>query len=135
VKLHGVEVTRQAARGAMHVLDEKPMDVEQMTGSIMQGVAEASSHAGVNPGDAILGASQGIIQGAAETGTDLGTAALQTIEAAREVAAHTDLSEETAVAKAAEGVLLAAEAIGPEVVAEVAESLPEELLVADDREN
>jgi len=134
VKLHGVEVTRQAARGAMHVLDEKPMDVEQVTGSIMQGVAKASSHAGVDPGDAILGASQGIIQGAAETGTDLGTATLQTIEAAREVAAHIDLSEETAVAKAAEGALLAAEVIGPEAAAQVAESLPEEILALDTKE-
>ena len=75
-----------------------------------------------------MGTSQGIIQGAIETGTDLGMATLQTIEATREVAAHTGLSEETAVAKAAEGVLLAAEAIGPEAVAEVAESLPEEIL-------
>lgn len=134
MKLHGVEITRQAARGAMHVLDEKPMDVEQVTGSIMQGVVKASSHAGVDPGDAILGASQGVIQGAAETGTDLGAATLQTIEATKEAAANSNLSEETAVAKAAEGVLLAAEAIGPEAVAEVVESLPEDVLPLSDEE-
>ena len=75
-----------------------------------------------------MGASHGIIQGAAETGTDLGAAALQTIEAAKKVAAQTGRSEETVVAKAAEGVLWAAEAIGPEAVAEVVESLPDEIL-------
>ncbi|MFC1934650.1 hypothetical protein ACFLXX_05860, partial [Chloroflexota bacterium] len=128
MKLHGVEVTRQTARGAMHVLDEKPMDVEQVTDSIMQSVVKASGPAGVDPGDAIFGASQGVIQGAAETGTDLGAATLHTIEATKEVAAHTDLSEETAMAKAVEGALLAAEAIGPEAVAEVVESLPDEIL-------
>ena len=50
------------------------------------------------------------------------------------MAAHTDLSEETAVAKAAEGVLLAAEVIGPEAAAQVAESLPEEILMLDTKE-
>ena len=45
-----------------------------------------------------------------------------------EVAAQTGLSKEMVVAKVAEEVLLAAEAIGPEAVAEVAESLPEEIL-------
>jgi len=134
VKEHGIEITRQAARGAMHVVNEKPLAMEQLAGPVITGVVQASSKAGVNPLNGILGASQGIIQGAAETEADLGEAALQTIEAAREVAAQTGLSEEAAVAKAVEGVLLAAEAIGPEAVAEVAESLPEEVLPLSDKE-
>jgi len=134
VKEHGIEITRQAARGAMHVVNEKPLAMEQLAGPVITGVVQASSKAGVNPLNGILGASQGIIQGAAETEADLGAAALQTMEAAREVAAQAGLSEEVAVAKAAEGVLLAAEAIGPEVVAEVAESLPEEVLPLSDKE-
>jgi len=134
VKAHGVEITRQVARGAMHVVNEKPLAVEQLVSPIIMGVVKVSSRAGVNPLNGILGASQGIIQGAAETGTDLGDATLQTIEAAKEIAAQTGLSEESAVARVAEGALQAAEAIGPEAVAEVAESLPEEILPLDIKE-
>jgi hypothetical protein len=50
------------------------------------------------------------------------------------VAAQTGLSEESAVAKAAEAALQAAEVIGPEAVAEVVESLPEEILRSEDKE-
>ena len=134
VEMHGVEITREVARGAMHVADEKPLSMEQLVSSVTTGVLEASSHSGVSPMNGILGASQGIIQGSAETGSDLGEATHQTIEAVRKVAAHIGLSEETAVDKAAEGALQAAEAIGPEAVAEVVESLPEEILALDKRE-
>lgn len=128
VKVHGVEITRQAARGAMHVVNEKPLAMKQLVSAVVIGVVEASSKAGVNLLNGISGASQGIIQGAAETKADLGVAALQIIEAAKEIAAQAGLAEEAAVAKAVEGALQAAEAIGPEAVAEVAESLPEEIL-------
>jgi MFS family permease/enamine deaminase RidA (YjgF/YER057c/UK114 family) len=131
VKEHGVEITRQSARGAMHVVNEKPLPVEQLVGPVIAAVVKVSGQAGMNPLNAISGASHGIIQGAAETGTDLGDATRQTIAAAKEVAAQTGLSEESAVAKAVEAVLQAAEAIGPEAVAEVAESLPEEILPSD----
>ena len=135
VKEHGVEIARQTARGAMHAANDKPLDTKYLAGSVITGVVRASKKAGVNPQDGIFGASQGIIQGAAETGTDLGDATLQTIEAAKEIAAQTGLSEESAVAKAAEGALQAAEAIGPEAVAQVAESLPEEILPLDIKED
>jgi hypothetical protein len=134
VKEHGIEITRQAARGAMHVVNEKPLAMEQLAGPVIKGVVQASSKAGVNPLNGVLGASQGIIQGAAETEADLGEAALQTIEAAKEVAAQIGLPKEMVVAKAVEGVLLAAEAIGPEAVAQVAESLPGEVLALSDKE-
>ena len=75
----------------------------------MQNVVTVSSQAGAKPEDAILGASQGIIQGAAETKADLGTATLHAIEAAKRMAAQVGLSEEEAAAKAAEGALQAAE--------------------------
>jgi MFS family permease len=134
VKEHGVEITRQAARGAMHVVNEKPLPVEQLVGPVVAGVVKVSSEAGVDPLNGISGASHGIIEGAAETGADLSAATLQTIEAAREVAAQAGLSEESTVAKAVEGALQAAETIGPEAVAEVVESLPEETLPLDDEE-
>jgi MFS family permease len=123
VKEHGIEITRQIARGAMHVVSEKRLDVKQIVSAVTMGVVEASSKAGVNNLDGISGTSQGIIQGAAETGTDLGETTLQVIKTAKEIAAQTGLSEESAVAKAVEGVLQAAEAIGPKAAAEVAESV------------
>ena len=134
VEMHGVEIAREAARGAMHVVDDKPLLVEHLVGPVTTGVVEASNQAGVSPMNGILGASEGIIQGASETGIDLEEATLQAMKAIREVAAGVGLSEETAVAQAAEGVLLAAEAIGPEAAAEVAESLPEGILDLDKRE-
>jgi hypothetical protein len=118
----------------MHAVDEKPVSGKKLAHTVATSVVEASSHAGVSPMNGILGASQGIIQGASETGIDLGEATFQTIEAAKEVAAHIGLTEEAAVGKAAEGALQAAEAIGPEAVAEVVESLPEEILALDNKE-
>ena len=134
VKMHGVEVTRHTARGAMHVMNEKPLDMEQLAGSVTTGVVRVSSQAGVDPEDAVLGVGQGIIQGAMESRADLGKAALHTIEAAREVAAQTGLPEEVAVAKVVEGMLQAAEAIGPEATAQVSKSLPEEVLALEFKE-
>ncbi len=133
-KEHGVEITRQAARGAMHVVDEKPLDMEQLVSPIITGVVKVSSQAGVNPLNGISGASHGIIQGAAETEANLGAATAQVIEAAKAVAAETGLAEKTVIARAAAGALQAAEAISPEAVAEVAESLPEEVLASEVKE-
>ncbi|MCJ7606086.1 MAG: MFS transporter [Dehalococcoidales bacterium] len=124
---HAVEISREVARGAMHVVDDKPLSVEELVGPVTASVVGASVHAGVDPLDSLRGASQGIIQGAAETGLDLGEAAAQTFEAAREIAAETGVSEEAAVSQAVEGVLLAAEEIGPEALAEVVDALPEEV--------
>jgi MFS family permease len=134
VKIHGVEIARHAARGALHAANDTPLAVEKLVVPVTAGVVKVASQAGVDPLNGISGASQGIIQGAAETGADLGVAAVQVVEAAKAIAAETGLAEEVAVAKAAEGALEAAEAIGPEAVAEVVESLPEETLALDAKE-
>lgn len=122
-KVHDVEITRQAARGAMHVIDDKPVAIENLVGPVATGVITASGQAGVNPLNGIQGASQGIIQGAIETGTDLTTATIGTIEAAKEVAKRSGLSEEAAVVKATVGALEVAEAVGSEAVESVREAL------------
>jgi len=122
-KEHGVEITRQAARGAMHVVDEKPLAVENLVGPVATSVVKASSKAGVNPLNGIHGASQGIIQGAIETDTDVTAAVRETIEAAKEVAKQTGISEDSAVIKATVGALEAAQAAGTEVVESVKEAL------------
>jgi len=126
VKVFGLEISRHAARGAMHAATERPLNVKNLVHSVTAGVVEASSKAGVSPEDAIMGTSQGIIQGAVETESDLSAAVQQTIATAREIATKTGLSEETAVATAIEGALQAAEGIGPEVAARVRNALPKQ---------
>jgi len=122
-KVHDVEITRQAARGAMHVIDDNPVAIENLASSVATSVITASGQAGVTPLNGIQGASQGIIQGAIETGTDLTAATIGTIEAAKEMAKRSGLSEEAAVVKATVGALEVAEAVGPEAVESVREGL------------
>jgi MFS family permease len=133
IEEHAVEITREVTRGAMHVVDDKPLPVEELVMPVTSGVIEASSQAGVSPLNGIRGVSQGIVQGAAETGLDLSEAVTQTLQAARKIAAETGVPAEEALIQAAEGVISAAEEIGPEAVAEVVEGIPEEILELDRR--
>lgn len=126
IRKHGVEVAKQMARGAMHVVDEKPVEVTQLTDRVMEGVTTVSSQSGIKPQDAVSGASQGIIQGAIETDADIAAAVAETIIAAKEAAPRLGISEELAVKKAAEGALQVADSLGPEVAAEVMEGIPGE---------
>lgn len=128
VEEHAVEIAKEAARGAMHVVDDKSVSIEELVRPVTSGVVEVTGKAGVEPLESLLGASQGVIQGASETGLDLGEATAKTIEAAREIAAITGVSEQAAVIQAAEGALQAAEVIGPEAVAEVVDGIPDEIL-------
>jgi len=123
VKAHGIDITREAARGAMHVVDDKPLTAEKLVGPIATGVVRASSQAGVSPLDGIQGSSQGIVQGAIETGTDLTAVTMHTIEAAKAVAKLSGFSEDSAVVKATVGALEAAETAGPAAVDKVKEAL------------
>ena len=123
VETHGVEITREAARGAMHVVDDKPMTVENVVVPVATSVIAVSGEAGVSPLNGIQGASQGIVQGAVETGTDLTAVTIQTIEAAKEVAKRGGFKEESAVVKATVGALEAAKSAGPDVVEKVREAL------------
>ncbi|MBN1692375.1 MAG: MFS transporter [Dehalococcoidales bacterium] len=123
---HAVEISREVARGAMHVVDKKPLPVEKVVGPVASGIVEVTEKAGVNPMDSILGASRGVIQGASETGMDLSEATVQTLEAAREIAKRTGISQEEAIIQAAQGALQAAEGLGPEAAAEIVEYLPDD---------
>ena len=120
---HGLEITRHSARGAMHAADESPIETGTLVRSVATGVIEASRTGGVTPEDAIVGTSQGIIQGAVETEADLGVAVQQIIETARKIAGEAGLSAEEATARAREGILQAAEGYGPEVAARVRASV------------
>jgi MFS family permease len=123
---HAVEISREVARGAMHAADKKPMPVEELVKPVTSSVVEATSKAGADPMNSLLGASRGVIQGASETGMDLSEATIQTLKAAREIAEKTGISPEEAIIQAAHGALQAAEGLGPEAAAEVVEYLPDE---------
>ena len=124
VRMHGAEISRQAARGAVHVADDKAVDSGQLAAAVVTGVVQASTRAGADLHDAILGASQGVIQGTAETHGDMVAAAAKTIETAKELAMQSGVPEELAATEAAEGALQAAKAIGSEVFARVKEAIP-----------
>jgi len=133
VKKHGIEITRQAARGAMHAADDTALTVEKMVLPVATGVVKIASQAGVDPLNGISGASQGIIQGAVEAGADLNRITSQTIKAARKTATESGLSEEAAVSKATEGALQAAEAIGANTVNQVREAISVEALQEENK--
>jgi MFS family permease len=132
VREHGIEIIRHTARGAMHVVDEKPVEIEQLVERVMQGVVAASKQVGIEPRDTIMGATQGIVQGAVEAGVDVTDVTKYAMEAIRKSAIELGMSEDEAVSVAAEGALQAAEAIGLQVAAEVVEAVPDENLPQED---
>jgi hypothetical protein len=135
VKIHGVEIARQAARGALHAVNDTPLATEQLIIPVTTGIVKVTSRAGVNPLNGISGTSQGIIQGAVETGTDLHMVTTRTLEAARKAALEAGLSEEVAVSKATEGMLQAAEALGANTITQVKEALPVEVYGEENRKH
>ncbi len=126
VETYGVEIARQASRGAVHAADGTTLAVEKLVIPITKEVVKIAGQAGVNSSNGILGASQGIIQGAFEAGADLGLITKRTLEAARKAAAQSGLSEREALAKATEGILEAAAALGADALAQVKEALPKD---------
>ena len=129
VETHSSEVARQTARGAMHAKEAVDLDVGRLAHSAVLGIARTFGPGRMNPGDALRGAGYGIVQGAGETGVDYTAAAAKAVEAARGVAAQAGLSEEEAAAYVAQGALDAAAAMGPEALAQVEDSLPEDVLL------
>jgi len=128
VETHGAEIARQASRGAVHAANGTPLAVENLVVPVTKGVVKVAGQAGVNSLNGILGASQGIIQGAFEAGADLGLVTKRKLEAARKAAAQSGLSEKEAVDKATEGILEAAASLGADALARVKEALSAEAL-------
>jgi hypothetical protein len=129
VEMHSGEVARQTARGAMHAKEAVDLDVGRLAHSVVLGIARTFGPGRMNPGDGLRGAGYGIVQGAGETGGDYAAAAAKAVEAARKVAEQAGLSEEAAAAYVAQGALDAAAAMGPEALAQVEDSLPEDVLL------
>ncbi|MBE0430706.1 MAG: MFS transporter [Dehalococcoidia bacterium] len=131
IETHSIEVGRQTARGAMHAKEAVGLDVDRLAHSAVLGIARTFGHARLDPGDALRGAGYGIVQGAGETGVDYVKAAVKAVEAARKVAEQAGLSEEQAAAYVAQGALDAAAAMGAEALAQVEDSLPEDVLLPE----
>jgi MFS family permease len=131
MQTHGSEVVRQTARGTMHAKESTDLDVAQLARSAVLGIASTLGRARIDPRDILHGVGYGVVQGAGETGADLGNATIGAVEAAREVAEQAHLSEKEAVAYVAQGALYAAVDMGAEAVAQVWASLPEDVLPGD----
>jgi MFS family permease len=127
---HGVELARQAARGAIHALQEVPLGAGQIVREVVMGVMRGLRGTQVDPREALRGLGHGIVQGAMESGADLDEAVHQAIEAARSMAPQGGLSEGEAAVWMARGILEAAESQGPAAVDRVKRSMPEELAKA-----
>jgi MFS family permease len=77
----GVVIAREAAYQALSEESGGKLNVELVENVVMMSVVKALSHAGAQPEDAILGASQGIIRAAEEAQLDLGVATYQIMKA------------------------------------------------------
>ncbi len=130
-KEHGAEVVQHTVRGAMHIIDEKPVKVDRLVEQVMEGVMAASVQTSIESRDAVAGASQGLVQGAVETGVDVSEALKVALKAVKKSSSELGISEKEAVAAATEGALRAAESFGSEVVAEVVDAVPDEALIIE----
>jgi MFS family permease len=128
IQTHSGEVARHTARGTMHAKTDTDLDVGHLAHSAVLGIARTLGRARIAPQDALRGAGYGVVQGAGETGADLGKAAAKAVEATEEIAQQVGLSKEEAAAYVARGALDAAAAMGAEAIAQVKASLPEDLL-------
>lgn len=123
-KPHSVEIARHSARGAIHALEEVAfVDVGQLSHYALLSVVRSLRRIKADPRDVLRGASYGIIEGASETGADLGKAAQQAVAAATKTAQESGLTEENAASEATLGALSAAESLGENAVAQVREAL------------
>jgi hypothetical protein len=126
---HDTEVARQAARGALHAVDETPAEIEQLADQAVVGIVHALDKSNISPYDALRGAAYGVVEGASETSEDLGRATTGAIAGAKETAQSLHLHEEKATQQAARGALEAAQTLGSQAVSQVKQVLPDELIV------
>jgi hypothetical protein len=113
------EIARHATRGAVHALDEVTQDLGNVAKGAMLGTVKALSWTTASPLRIIREIGYGAVLGAGEVGADVGQTATEAIAGAREAAYELGISQDEAAARAAEGMLAAAESIGPEAMAEV----------------
>jgi hypothetical protein len=134
IREHGEEVIQHTVRGAMHAIDEKPMEANGLIKQIVEGAASAAEETGIEALDSVRGVGQGVVQGAVEMGIDVTRAIEIAVDIVRKSSSDIGISEDEALTGVTAGALRAAEQIGSEVVAEVVEGVPEEHLPIDSEE-
>ena len=123
----GLDLTRQAARGAMHAGGQAAERLEDVAKASVLGGVRAAVGKRIRPDEALRGAAYGIVEGAIEAGTDPGAAADLAVEAAREVASELHLSEQEAIQLASHAALDAAASESSEASDIVRQVLPDDV--------
>jgi MFS family permease len=125
---YGLELAREATRGAVHAVSGVTDDVQTVTRGAVRGTLNALGKTVGNTGEVLWGAGYGVVQGAVEAGTDLASTVRHAVQEARESAKGLGISEAEAAAEVARGAVQAAEAHGPDTAAKVKEAVLDELL-------
>ncbi|MBM3925227.1 MAG: MFS transporter [SAR202 cluster bacterium] len=120
VGVHGYQVARHVARGAMHASDEVKEEVGHAAHQTMVSVFDVLAEGAKADHEQVLwGAAYGLLEGAEEIGADLFDTAGQALKSAKEIAEQTGLEPDAVASQVATGLSLAARARGPEAVAKV----------------
>lgn len=118
-----LDVAKQAARGALHSLDEISVNVGYLVRQTVVGVVRGVSGRKDAREDALSGAVYGVVQGAHETGASVPETVTQAMEAVRQVAPSLGMDETSAMRLAAHAALDAGHDLGQEAYAEVRSAL------------
>lgn len=120
VGVHGYQVARHVARGAMHASGEIAEEVGHSAHQTMVSIFDALAKGATTDQEQILwGATYGLLEGAEEIGADLFDTADQALKSAKEIAEQKGLEPDAVASQVATGLSLAARARGPEAVAQV----------------
>ena len=119
----GVDVALGATLGAMQAVQEAGIEAERVAEAAIQGTLEALNKTRAAPLDALRGVTYGVMRGASEINLQVGEAAAQAIEAARNAASEVGLSKEEAALYAAQVAVEAAKDLGSREEAEVKQAV------------
>ena len=119
----GVDVALGATLGAMQAVQEAGIEAERVAEAAVQGTLEALNKTRAAPLDALRGVTYGVMRGASEINLQVGEAAAQAIEAARNAASEVGLSKEEAALYAAQVAVEAAKDLGSREEAEVKQAV------------
>ncbi len=123
---HGGELAHHTARGAMHAARGVPRSTDAAY-DVMLAVTGSMAPSTADTREIVRGTAAGTIRGAHEAGLDLGRAAQCLVRGASEASGKAGLPSGVAVTEAVNGIMEAAEVIGPEAVAQAAEALGPDL--------
>ena len=128
ISLRGAEVGIAATRAAMEAAATTGIGIGYLSEAAVRSTLRVLSRTAADPFEALRGAVFGAVQGARDTGAQVGQAAAHAVQAARAAATSLGLSEREAADHAARAALEAAEGLDREAQAEVKAAVLDELL-------